>query len=119
MELDRLIHEFRSAALEKATALQEGDSSRDKALHKRMTVAVKALYAAGPEGRTAFAALLKDKAPEVAAWAAAELLAQGDVSSIPVLERIAEEPGLVGLAAAMTLREHARDRLSSPFRSNV
>jgi hypothetical protein len=113
IDIAAAIEAFRAAALEKGDYAQP--VSKDHRLHRRMGQALRFLQAAGDEGRVAIRCLLKDPSPHVHKWIAAELLAQGDGTVIPLLEKVASEGGLMGLEAEMVLREYRAGRLRSPF----
>lgn len=72
-----------------------------------------------PAGRNAFAQLLADDSLIVASWVAAALLADGNVDAVPVLEKTAEQPGMLGFSAQMILREYRAGRLKGPFGAAV
>jgi hypothetical protein len=104
---------FRSAALEKADFA--GPARRDHALHRQMRDAFRELQTLGAPGQAAFRKLLDDASPHVRIWVAAELLSRGDQEAQRVLEKLADEPGLLGFNATTTLNEFKAGRLRSPF----
>lgn len=82
MGIEDAIQQFREAAISKGTFAEP--AARDHAFHKAMSVAWRQLHASGPVGQDAFKALLSDDSRHVRAWAAAQLLALGDESGLPV-----------------------------------
>jgi hypothetical protein len=109
---DDIIATFRSAAIEKGDV---AEPQRDEELHARMRVAFHELQGLGAPGEAAFRRLLTDVSPHVRCWVAAALLARGDLDARRTLQKLATNPGLLGLEASTTLREHDEGRLRSPF----
>jgi hypothetical protein len=107
-----LIDAFRAATIEKGDFAQPG---RDQELQARMRTTFHALQAMGDSGEAAFRQLLGDVSPHVRSWVAAELLSRGDPETRRTLEKLAAQPGLLGLTASTTLKEHDEGRLRSPF----
>lgn len=108
------VRTFRSAAFYK----EGGDilpAHADHAVHAEMARAVATLDSYGSEGVEALNALAHDSSPHVRGWAAAELLSRGSADMVPILEALAGEGGLLGLSAAMVLKEYRAGRLRSPF----
>jgi hypothetical protein len=117
MTIAEAIQEFRTAADSKADGVSP--ASKDRALHARMARALGCLSLHGSDGLVAFSALLHDQSPHVRSWVAAELLAAGDRSAVPIMEQLAAEPGIRGFTAATTLKEFHAGRLQLPFATNV
>ncbi len=104
---------FRSAAIAKGDIASP--RSLDIAFLERLAEAFAELNAAGPEGRAALRNLLQDRSPYVRRWAAHQLLAEGDLDALPILQAIAAEQTPLGLTVENLLADHAAGRLGSPF----
>jgi hypothetical protein len=109
--IDDLVRNFRLAALEKG---DEGGQD-DDLLYQRLRTAFRQLRALGPAGAHAFRSLLKDPAPPVRGWVAAQLLGEGDLEALRVVEELAASAGIGGFNAQMVLKEHRAGRLKPPF----
>jgi hypothetical protein len=107
----RVVQEFCTAAIEKGA---DGGVT-DHVLFDRLARAYRELSSSGPTGESAFAALLKHSSPHVRSWVAAQLAPSGNIEATRVLEALAQEPGVVGLDAAIALRELRAGRLKPPF----
>ena len=104
---------FRSAAIAKGDIASP--RSLDIALLERLADAFAELDAIGPEGRAALKNLLQDRSPYVRRWAAHQLLSEGDLDALPVLQELAAEQNPLGLTVENLLADHAAVRLKSPF----
>ncbi|HNP16771.1 MAG TPA: hypothetical protein PKI99_09930 [Terrimesophilobacter sp.] len=113
MEIEDLIRSYRDAANEKAAGAEP--AARDHALYNAMCAAWRRLHALGPDGQAAFRNLLEDESRHVRAWSAAQLLALGDDTVVPVLEADVTLGGVEGLSSSMVLREWRAGRLGPPF----
>ena len=113
MTLDEAVERFRRAAIAKGDLAEP--PSRDHALHDEMAQAWQALEAIGPAGREAFRSMLTDDSPHVRGWVAAQLLALGDDSGVPILEAEAASGGLRGFESEMVLEEWRSGRLKPPL----
>lgn len=113
MDVSELVERFRHAANEKGEVCLP--MRRDHRPHQEMAAAWRDLQNSGQLGRDAFKALLRDGSSRVRAWVAAQLLSEGDVDAVPVLQQLAHEAGLRALSAKMTLSEWRSGRLRSPF----
>jgi hypothetical protein len=112
MDINEAITAFRNAAIEKSVC----QVSHDAALHKIMAKAFATLKDHGEAGRAAFRSLLSDDSNEVVCWVAAQLLCEcGIPEAMNALQRIAAGDDLLALSAEMTLKEHKKGRLGSPF----
>lgn len=113
MPIADAIAAFRSAAIAKGDIASP--RSLDIAFLERLAEAFTELDAAGPEGRAALKNLLQDRSPYVRRWIAHQLLSEGDLDALPVLQQLAAEPTPLGLTVESLLAEHAIGRLTSPF----
>ena len=113
MPVSDAIAAFRSAAIAKGDIASP--RSLDIAFLERLAAAFDELDAAGPEGRAALKHLLKDRSPYVRRWAAHQLLSEGDLDALPILQAIAVEQTPLGLTVENLLADHAAGRLTSPF----
>ena len=111
--MDAALKQFRDAAITKGDFATP--ASLDHKLHAQMAKAAKILLSGSSEGREAFSSLLQDDSPHVRGWAAAQLLSEGDLSALPVMERLSNEPGIGAFTAKVTLDEFRAGRLGSPF----
>ena len=109
--VDALVEEFRLAAIQKG---QEG-GPLDGELFDRLRLSYRQLRSQATEGIRAFRSMLRDPSPSVRVWVAAQLLAEGNVEALEVLEALAKQEGLLGFNAQMTIREHEAGRLKPPF----
>jgi hypothetical protein len=110
--LDHAVRAFREASDAKAEAVS---AREDKRRFRDMSQAVSYLYSQGQEGRSRFAALLEDPSPNVRCWVAAQLLAEGNNKAEHVLQELSNQKWPVGFDAEITLEEHRKNRLQSPF----
>lgn len=113
MAIDEVIRQFREAAIAKGTFAEP--AARDHALHEAMAAAWRRLHAYGPVGQGAFKALLSDDSRHVRAWVAAQLLALGDESGVPLLEADAAQDDLDGFSSQTVLSEWRAGRLGPPL----
>src|SRR5512134_3234915 len=109
--IDALIQAFRSTAIAKG---EEGGPS-DPELFDRLRTSYRELRLRGTDADVAIRSLLHDPSPSVRIWVAAQLLAEGHGEALEVLEALAQRPGIAGLNAQMTIREHHAGRLKPPF----
>jgi HEAT repeat protein len=84
-----------------------------------MVASLSFLQSHGESGHEAFAGLLADESPHVRIWVAAQLLAEGDESALPVLRELVAGSGLLASEAEISIREYEAHRLRSPFTPNV
>ena len=84
-----------------------------------MSNAYHRIHQFGSQGVTGFNALINDSDPNIRSWVATSLLAGGDTKVVPVLEEIAELPGMIGFNAKMVLQEHRLGKLAHPFPTNT
>lgn len=111
--IDAALKQFRDAAISKGDFATP--ASLDHKLHAQMSQAATILLSGSPEGREAFSALLQDDSPHVRGWAAAQLLSEGDLRALQVMEQLSNEPSIRAFTAKVTLDEFRAGRLSSPF----
>jgi HEAT repeat protein len=116
MTISSAIEDFRAAAIAKRDF---AEPSRDEELHRVMASALSFLQSQGQSGREAFSQLLADESAHVRIWVAAQLLAEGDESALPVLRELVAGSGLLGFEAEITIREYEARRLRSPFTHNA
>ncbi|MDZ4401559.1 MAG: hypothetical protein U1A53_02785 [Prosthecobacter sp.] len=117
MTIIEAIEDFRESAIAKADGAKP--ASKDHELHARMTRAFVCLTSHGENGIAAFTELLQDESSHVRIWVAAQFLAEGCRSAIPIMEQLATQPGIQGFSAAMTLKEFHSGCLRSPFTTSV
>ncbi len=113
MPIEDSIAAFRSAAIAKGDIASP--RSLDIAFIEGLAAAFDELETAGPEGRAALKQLLKDRSPYVRRWAAHQLLSEGDLDALPVLQELAAEQNPLGLSVEKLLEDHAAGQLKSPF----
>lgn len=111
--IDAALKQFRDAAISKGDFATP--ASLDHKLHAQMSRAATILLSGSYEGREAFSSLLEDESPHVRQWAAAQLLSEGDIRALPVMECLSNEPGIRAFTAKVTLDEFKAGRLGSPF----
>lgn len=111
--IDASLKQFRDAAIAKGDFATP--ASLDHKLQASMVNAAALLLSSSSEGREAFSSLLQDDSPQVRGWAAAQLLSEGDLRALPVMERLSNDPGIGAFTAKVTLDEFRAGRLGSPF----
>ena len=111
--IDAALKQFRDAAISKGDFATP--ASLDHKLHGQMSQAATILLSGSSEGREAFSSLLEDDSPHVRGWAAAQLLSEGDLRGLPVMESLSNESGIGAFTAKVTLDEFRAGRLDSPF----
>jgi hypothetical protein len=101
------------------SAIAKGDfavnPSEDRALHRKIGVAIMSLRELGQQGHLALERLLDHSSPHVRSWVATQLLLDGHPNAISVLESLGNGSGLTALGARTALNEFRRGRLRSPF----
>jgi hypothetical protein len=113
MRIEDAVRSFRDAA---TTKEEYGlPANRDHDLHETMSTAWRFLYSRGVEGREAFRQMLADPSPYVRLWVASQLLSEGDLEAVRVVEAEAGAAGLRGTSAKVVLAEWRAGRLGSPF----
>lgn len=106
--LERIILRFACAAARHNAALE----AMDEAEANRQAVLISRLFANivahGIAGRAGLLVLLKSDQPPVAGMAAVYSLRHAPQEALPVLRRIAGEPGLLGFRAGMAIERWER-----------
>lgn len=106
--LERLLHRFARAAERHNSALETMDeegANRQAFLISRLFASI---AAHGVTGRARLLALLASDQPAVAGMAAVYSLRYATQEALPVLRRIAGEPGLLGFRAGMAIERWER-----------
>ena len=106
--LERLLHRFARAAERHNAALETMDeegANRQAFLISRLFASI---AAHGVTGRARLLALLASDQPAVAGMAAVYSLRYATQEALPVLRRIAGEPGLLGFRAGMAIERWER-----------
>jgi hypothetical protein len=111
-DIETAIVGFRDAAIRKGAF--GGDD--DHAHYSRMRTAFRNLQDHGSDGMVAFR---EDPDPNVRTWVASQLLANGDLEMIPILEELSRDTGMVGFNAEMALREFRNGSLRPPLGTDL
>lgn len=106
--VERLIERFSRAAAKHHAALEEMDAEEAN----RQAFLINGLFAGivahGDVGRTRLLALLASEQPAVAGMAAVYSLRFAPLEALPVLRRIAAQPGLLGYRASVAIERWER-----------
>jgi hypothetical protein len=112
--LERYTAIFRNAAISKG----DGSDPDDDAIYETMCITYQRIDALKSAGKAKLE-LLRDESGWVRSWVAAQLLAEGSAEyseeAKEVLKDLADESGLLGLAAQTTLSEYAKGELGPPL----
>lgn len=111
--IDAALKQFRDAAITKGDFATP--ASLNHKLHVQMSQAATILLSGSSEGREAFTSLLQDDSPHVRGWVAAQLLSEGDLRALSVMECLSNEHDIRAFTAKVTLDEFRNGRLGSPF----
>jgi hypothetical protein len=112
-EVADAVERFKVAANEKGEC--GATAGADARLYSQMRSAWRHLYDSGLSGRAAFKALLCDPSTHVRRWVAAQLLSEGDLEAVEVLQELAAGSGLSAAIARATLDEWQNGRLGPPL----
>ena len=109
-----LVAAYRAAAVANGRATEESDHRTANRQHDIVAAIYRELRKRGDSAQRELLALLDDINPHVRAWAAAHALEFAPDRGEPVLRRLANGAGVVGLNAEMTLREWTKGSLTFP-----
>ena len=113
IEIEKLIDDFRAAAIEKSDFAQ---GRRDGQLYDSMRDSFYRLKNLGKRGDEALLTLLEDDSEHVRMWAGTAMMIDGNHDARSVLETLASGGiGVVRLDAEITLEEFDAGRLTEPF----
>jgi len=111
-EIQRLIFDFRSAAIEKGDFAK---GKRDAQLYEIMRNSFHRLKDFGEDGQEALENLLDDESAFVRTWIASALMIEGNKIVRNVLEEISKMSGITGFNAKITLQEYDKGNLTIAF----
>lgn len=98
-KLSRLLHRFAAAAIAHNQAMEEMAEERANAHAQIIAGLHRSILLYGENGKRALLLLMDDDNPVVAGMAAVHLLGYDTPRCLAVLERVAQEPGLLGFRA--------------------
>jgi len=111
-EVEKLLFEYRSAALEHTRMSAEAPKKANDAADKMATIWEK-IRDLGSDAQQSFLLLLDNNEPEVQCWAASHALAFAPDKASTVLEKLASgQHGMISFDAQMTLQEWKSGRLN-------
>jgi len=102
--IKKLVHEFATNVVKQNESIFVHDPNRGNEHAREYIKAFRQLRAFGPKGLDALATLLDDERKDVRTMAACFLLRHKTEAALEVLKKSAEEKGLDGLGAFMTLK---------------
>jgi Domain of unknown function (DUF2019) len=114
MTTDTSLDAYAKAAMDHTAGTLEGDSRRANRAYHRLADIYRARRAQGNAAQQELLSLLRHAEPGVRVWAATHALEFSPDRAVPVLERDAAEPGILGFNARTVLAEYRAGRLRFP-----
>ena len=113
-ELERIIEEYKSYAVNHGEATLEGDSTVANQNYDKLKTVLKQIKEFGDDGGLALLSLLEDNNQSIRCWAATDSLRFNESKAKKALKKLSKEDGIIAFDAKMVLKEWRKGTLKLP-----